>query len=64
MVVVGTCGLVGSAGQLAYTIAKGHIFNPWSRERFEKTSCLFWLTMMGSVGGILLGGLLLLLALT
>ena len=55
--------LVGGAGQLAYTITKGHIFNPWWRDHFESNSCVFWLATVGSVGGILIGGALLFLVL-
>ena len=55
--------LAGGAGQLAYSITKGHIFYPWSRDKFDSTSFLFWLAIAGSVGGILLGVALLLLTL-
>jgi hypothetical protein len=61
-IIVALWGIVGGGGQIAYTIAKGHIFNPWSREEFDKNSCLFWLAIIGSVGGILVGVVLLLLA--
>jgi hypothetical protein len=64
MLFVGLRGLVGGAGQIGYTLKKGHIFNPWSRDNFENTSCLFWLAMAGSIGGILLGAVLILLALS
>ena len=63
MFFVAVWALVGGVAQLAYAITKGHIFNPWSRERFESNSCLFWLAMAGSAGGILLGAVLILLAL-
>jgi len=59
MIIVALWAIAGGTGQIVYTIIRGHIFNPWSTEQLDKTSCLFWLALMGSVGGILLGVLLL-----